>query len=94
MLTFLEDLEIEDSVVLTAKMPTRSTLLFHHAKVQDSSTIGDSVLSLPSTLQRLCQNTEVIHRQFPLFFFKIAANVDLQNRKELIRKQQLSLVEL
>jgi hypothetical protein len=59
MLTFLEELEIDNDVVLPTKMPSRSTLLFHHAKVQDSSTIGDSILSLPNTLQRLCQNTEV-----------------------------------
>lgn len=59
VLTFLEEEPIDEDLVQPTKMSAKSTLLFHHAKVQDSSTVGDSILTLPSTLQRLCQNTEV-----------------------------------
>lgn len=64
-LTFIDEEPIEDdenseSIRAEDKPRIKSSLLFQHAKTKDStSTSADSLLSLPSTLQLLCQNTEV-----------------------------------
>lgn len=64
-LVFVEDVVIEnnendDSTKKKDQSRRKSSLIYQHVKSKDGSSSGaDSVLTLPSTLQRLCQNTEV-----------------------------------
>ena len=63
-LEFIDQLQIDeidnsDSVSNNDHKPRkRSSLLFHHSKISSSSS-SDSAITLPLTLQSLCQHTEV-----------------------------------
>lgn len=53
-----EDL-MESPAALKEVKRTKSSLLYQHLKMRETGSSADSALSLPSILQRLCQNTEV-----------------------------------
>jgi hypothetical protein len=86
----IDEIENSDSVANEIKPRKRSSLLFQHSRT--SSSIGsDSAITLPLTLQSLCQHTEVRLNKNPSNQ-RVTTEIFGKSRKELkVRQPQLSV---